>query len=509
MTTPSYHPKTDRVIVIGILLLFWGVVVWQLEGRSLWVDEFLTLQMIRGTLSDVVAASLADIHPPLYFIALHGWVALVGSSDFALRLFSVAGGVIGLALMSVVARQLIGPRAVVPATLLLGVAPAFVEFSRMARYYSWLLALGLLSTKLLLNALERNDWWHWTAYVLTGLALLYTFYLSGVLLVAHVLIVLSHTDRRVLIARWLTAALLVGLGALPWLFVVAGRQVTLAAASGGADLSRSILGFVLGVAASFYTFSVGETLFPWRPEAWVGLVVVFVLLGVGLLKQSGRTRWQSVGVFVVSIILLSAMITFVAAGTPFLNVPVRALFALPYYLLAVTLGLVCVASRKQRVVLGGTLLVVWGVSVFNNFTERQFLNPIYITPAKEAAAFVRENAAITDLVISDYDSVFGHYFLSDEILSEHRYTHQEDEIQIALQELMPTRVWLITIGRDQTRRNSSAEVVRQWLGANYCLERVERYLPIDPVYLKIKNFLLRRSSYEHRLTIEMYTSNCE
>jgi uncharacterized membrane protein len=488
----------------GTLLLSWGLLVWRLGERSLWVDEFLTLQMIGGRWPEVIAVSVADKHPPLYFIALHGWVSLVGSSDFALRLFSVMTGLVGVALMASLTRRLIGSRAVVPGVFALGIAPAFIAFSRMARYYALLLSLGLLSTCLLLRALAGDRRQDWIAYTLASLVILYTFYPGAILIGAHAVIVLFHRRRRVVIGRWLVAVFLVSVGFLPWLFCVAGGQVVKVAGSLGADLSRSVMGFMLGVASALYTFGVGETLFPWRPEAWIGLIVVLVLLGVGFVRERNRKLWQSFGLFLISILFMSTVTTFVSTSTPFLNVPVRSLFALPYYLLVIVAGFISVRSEKWQGVLACALLVVWGISISNNLAARQFLNPIYITPSKEAAVFVRQKANAGDLVISDYDSVFGHYFLTDEPSPRHLYTRDTDRIQTALRVSAPERVWFVTIGRDQTRRYASAETVRRLLVDTYRLESVMLYLPLDPVYLKVKSFLLRRNSYEYRLTVETY-----
>ncbi len=84
------------------------------------------------------------------------------------------------------------------------------------------------------------------------------------------------------------------------------------------------------------------------------------------------------------------------------------------------------------------------------------------------------------------------------------YTHQFKEIQTTLNATRPPRVWLITIGRDQTQSISSAGEVRQSLSIRYRLASTQHYLPIDPTYLQIKNWLLRRNSYEYRLTVEVY-----
>ncbi len=44
----------NRIQLIAVPLVSWSVLLWQLGERSLWVDEFLTIQMIQGTFSDAI-----------------------------------------------------------------------------------------------------------------------------------------------------------------------------------------------------------------------------------------------------------------------------------------------------------------------------------------------------------------------------------------------------------------------------------------------------------------------
>jgi hypothetical protein len=220
--------------------------------------------------------------------------------------------------------------------------------------------------------------------------------------------------------------------------------------------------------------------------------------------RRGAGRWASFGLFLISIAFISLVTTFVAVGTPFLNVPVRGLFALPFYLLIAASGLANIKSRRAQTGLIGALLIVWGIGTANYFTGQQALNPIYLTPSKESAAFVRRAAAPDDLVISDYDSVFGYYFLQGGSTPPQINTTEVEAIRSALTTSSPPRVWLITIGRDQTQRYSTADAVRQRLAQRYRLTQTFNYLPIDPTYLQAKELLLRRASYDHRLTVELY-----
>ena len=61
---------------LGLLLLSWALLTWQLGQRSLWVDEFPRWNMTRSSVADVVAALMADLRPPLYFLILNAWTTL-------------------------------------------------------------------------------------------------------------------------------------------------------------------------------------------------------------------------------------------------------------------------------------------------------------------------------------------------------------------------------------------------------------------------------------------------
>ena len=504
MLSVKARPSSDRKFLVGILLLNWGLLLGQLADRSLWVDEFLTLQMIQGGFAQVIQAAIADIHPPLYFLALRLWTLLVGTSDFSLRWFSVAVGFTGLVLFSVLVRRWIGRQLVLPTTLFLALSPAFIEFSRMARYYSLLLALGLLSTLILLYAIQVPSWKTWLAYTLTGASLLYTFYPTGILLLAHGIIVLAAPPRRVALKSWCVATCLAGITFVPWLVYVAWGQALRMSGASGAAFAHTGLGTGLGIAASFYTFSVGETIFPWNPVTWLGLgaIAIFVF-------SSLRRAWHEASpwlyLFLIGILFLSLVTSFVSVSTPFLNVPVRGLLLLPYLLIVIAMGMTKL-NRRTRLIGAIALVGVWSISLWNYYAGEQFLNPIYLTPSKQAAEFVQRHIAAGDLVVTDMDSIVGHYLPADQVPSQ-LYTDQVDEIRATIENKPPQRIWLVWINRDQTENNSSLGTVRQLVVQDYRLEQTTRWLPIDPIYRQVKDYMLRRESYDYRLVIELFSRN--
>jgi len=520
---------------VALLLVSWALLTWQLGERSLWFDEYLALQMSRGSAAQVVAAAAADVHPPLYFLGLGAWTAAAGSSDYALRWFSAAAGLLAVALMAALARQVLGRRAGLPAALLLALTPAFVEFSRMARYYALVVALALLCTLLLVRAARRGGGWAWLGYAAAGLALISTFYPAAVLFAAHGLwivwlvewdgelhpaLVAAHSlwlrrgrARRPALVSPAPAGVRGGKG---WLLAVGGVAVaglalygpvllaraTAISQAGGAALARSGLGLALGLGMTGYTFAVGETVFPWNPAAWLGLAAVGVILVGGAWRQA-RGIWPALAGAALCALGVAVITTFVSVNTPFLNVPGRALFAWPFVGLALVAGWQSLPRRAGQVA-GGALLLAWAVGLGNYYTGRQFLNPIYLTPAREAAELIAANAGPNDLVIVETDSLVGYYLGRIAGAPTATDTAEVGGVGRAL-EKKPPQVWLVTLGRDQTAGLSTAEAIRAALAADYAPAATTRLLPLDKTYLHYKELLLRRKAYTNRLTIETFT----
>ncbi len=80
-----------------MLLLLWAALalrVFRLDAQDIWWDEARNIDVASRPLSAIALAGELDIHPPLYFYLLHGWMALAGTREFAVRFLSVIPGVL-------------------------------------------------------------------------------------------------------------------------------------------------------------------------------------------------------------------------------------------------------------------------------------------------------------------------------------------------------------------------------------------------------------------------------
>jgi len=227
-------------LLVLILLLAFGLRFYRLDAQSLWNDEGTSVAVARGDLAAIARDAARDIHPPLYYWLLGGWVRLFGTSETAVRALSALLGVILVALTYALGQRLIGQWAALVATLLATIHPFQVHYSQEARMYMLLAVLTTGAVLALVQIVQgsRPALAAWVALVLLEMAGLYTHYsFAFVFLILNLAfglwLVLTRQRRtpgdppgprhRVLI--WLLSQVAVGVLYLPWL-PTAIRQVT-------------------------------------------------------------------------------------------------------------------------------------------------------------------------------------------------------------------------------------------------------------------------------------------
>lgn len=212
--------------VAGALLV--AIVLRFLTISHLWLDEALTVNIADLPLSKLPAALKRDGAPPLYYVLLHGWMRVFGTSDVAARALSGVLGVAMLALAYLAGRRLGGVdadrRRWVPwsAVLVVASSPYAIRYATEARMYMLAMVLVLLGYLALGNALVRPRFGWLAAIAVVTAALLYTqywaFFLVGVVGAIQLLrAVRGPRDERSTAWLILGAIAVGGLLFVPWL----------------------------------------------------------------------------------------------------------------------------------------------------------------------------------------------------------------------------------------------------------------------------------------------------
>jgi len=58
-------------------------------AQSLWRDEAFSYFLAKKNILEIIFLSAKDYNPPLYYILLHFWMKIFGSSEIALRSLSL------------------------------------------------------------------------------------------------------------------------------------------------------------------------------------------------------------------------------------------------------------------------------------------------------------------------------------------------------------------------------------------------------------------------------------
>ena len=98
-------------VAAGLTLRFW-------TKSDLWLDEALTVSIARKPLHELPAYLKRDGAPPLFYVLLHGWTGIFGTSNLAVRALPGVIGVATLPLAWLAGKRLAGTWAAWAAMLL-------------------------------------------------------------------------------------------------------------------------------------------------------------------------------------------------------------------------------------------------------------------------------------------------------------------------------------------------------------------------------------------------------
>ncbi len=384
-TLPSRWLIAAAVVVVtaGILLRFW-------TRSDLWLDEAQTLSIARLPVSRIGSALRQDGAPPLYYLLLHWWTGLFGTSTFAVRALPGLLGTGNLPLAWLAGRRLGGDRVASASLLLTASSPFAIWYSTDNRMYALVMVEVLAGGLLLASALAHPRWWNLAGVALCAGAVLYTHYwalfLLPVLLAGLVWIAWrsSHSGPALL------AAGAVGLGCLsflPWLpsflFQLHHTGTPWTTPVGLSMLPDTVL-----------QFSGGSTNAGVCLEAILGFLALAGLAGVATgagrieldLRARPRGRWLA---GLVAGTLLTAVIGGTLAGTGFQDRYAAVVF--PPFALLCAYGTVSLSPSWLRRVILAVAVVLGLVGAIPNVTADR-------TQATQVAAAIRSQSHPGDVV---------------------------------------------------------------------------------------------------------------
>lgn len=204
----SYNLIASLLIATSACLQLVNIGKW-----SFWFDESFTAMLIEYSPLELISRTASDVHPPLYYLVLKAWSVVFGSSDIALRSFSVLMTTAALGVCWLLLRRMFKPRIAILSLVLAVFNPFVIRYAQEARMYA-MASLAIASSVWLLVKIcslpkkDRSIKW-WLLYVISVAAMAYIHYFA-VLAVIPQILYLAWTEASKSKTNILEGALKIG-----------------------------------------------------------------------------------------------------------------------------------------------------------------------------------------------------------------------------------------------------------------------------------------------------------
>jgi mannosyltransferase len=169
-----------------------------LAARSLWIDEAASVSFASLAWKPFIKTLWGyQGNMALYYFVLHGWIHL-GDSEFAVRSLSVLFGVLTIPAVYLLAARLFDRPTGLIGAALLAVHSFHIHWSQETRAYSFLILLLVLTTYVLIVALEsKSNLGYWLTFSVLAALCIYAHIFALLVLTAHALAIVFPKPFRV------------------------------------------------------------------------------------------------------------------------------------------------------------------------------------------------------------------------------------------------------------------------------------------------------------------------
>lgn len=293
-------------LLVALLLAAFALRLFRLDFQSLWWDEGISLHLATSSWAEIIRDRLDNIHPPLYFFLLKGWLALVGVSPFTGRYLSALASLTQVALVFTAVRHWSGSsrRSALPwiGGVLMLLSPLSVIYGQEIRVYAMLpliyIAALLLAGRLIAaGKVGTRPLVYLVVIEWIGLHLHYIVVFGVAYIALWGLLTFLRRRDWTGARRWIVAHIAVAFACLPWLIGVAVNWAAVRAEAGAGTFTTDPvpLSYLLSQVWVFHLTGLAGSLV----DGFVRLTAcATAFLTVGLIAyhilRSRRLHWTAV-----------------------------------------------------------------------------------------------------------------------------------------------------------------------------------------------------------------------
>lgn len=334
---------------------------------SLWGDEAWAATLAVKPVFRIIQIVARDTSPPLYYLLLHSWMKIFGTSEIAIRGLSFLFFLATVLVVYLIGKNLWDKQSLISgenkktgliaATLTL-LNPFLFQYGFEGRMYSLLLLTTTLS---MYFYLKKNQ----LGYILATISALYTHHFAIFVVFVQFLWSLKEFKGKPIFSL-LKPYFVIALAYLPWLYPLY-YQTSLVAS--GFWLGKPTLKTIVNL---FSSFLLGAGKHHLQPAVILAITALFLLRRWGEWKKDG---------FLFSWAIIPIILTFLLSQLK------SSIFFDRYLLYCLPPFMLLLASQKRQVSLTFIFLAIFSLVIIN---WHYFTHPIK-RPFRELANYVKEN----------------------------------------------------------------------------------------------------------------------
>jgi len=457
--------KRSALILLSILLVLGGAIrFYQIGSESIWMDEAYALREAGNRdLTSVLEAVSGPPEgtPPLYFLFLHSWISIFGTSDVALRVPSAIFSTLAIIAIFFLGKEVKDERTGLVSAALLSLSMTHLVYAQEARPYGLFTFLLILSLYFYARLIKGKG--GAVGYLLTTLLMLYTHYLSFFILLFQ-LILYFFLERKIPFSRWISIQAITAFLFLPGIFILF-RQF-----HGLNETIQVSLGQKLGLPSFVASLGVFNFIFP----ALIGAVVLFYIwkkkVDITKIKVPERLAYWICLLAMVIALLLHRDFT----GSTFITRYTHFFFPVIYILAALAVSEMR-PSRSRFLGICFIIIAIMSIFAFHSSFPRKI-------QWKEAVEFLedRNNGDEPVVVINAIQHEIYLHYRSSAVESHTVMLHttpeeNEEELEALIGQIGdPPSLWLIWPEEYKTDG-----LYQEYFGSRYILDLSKKYKGIE------------------------------
>ena len=204
--------KKNQLALLILIALGFALCIHNVSFQPLWGDEGWSFYFASYPITELIALTAADIHPPLYYILLKAWLTVMGTQPETARLFSAFIGTLLIPVMYRLARHYGSYRLGLITVAITTTMPMAIYYAQEVRMYGLVTLLGAISMLTFAQLLHLQGLKNLAGvtrparslrpcrstiilYILSTTAMLHTMYYAVFLLVAQILVGLYYSKN--------------------------------------------------------------------------------------------------------------------------------------------------------------------------------------------------------------------------------------------------------------------------------------------------------------------------